>query len=347
MFSSNADLSLGLGAGFDLFIKHFLLTVSANYNFNTKKRACPKNASVTIDEEQKKISFKFSDTDLNDYKIFYANRYCTYYDLSGNFAHQIGIEYNVENKPDELLKGIVDISEISRSINHFSAVEFRDDSVDKSLYSCPFSSKISGNKVIFGSKYYEGYLINEKKNESDSNSYSCFKSVTKSDCEKKNDSFACMWISNDNEYGGYCNVDKLQYVKCGDAFDIPAEAPKIMSFAINLLKIATPIILILTGIVTLVKAVAASKDDEIKKAQTILIKKAIAAAFVFFVISIVQFVILKVADSSELGSIRSCMSCVLNNDCDKSVYFKTKVGDEYVCHSVSNPDQAVTCGENE
>ncbi len=35
MFSSNADLSLGLGAGFDLFIKHFLLTVSANYNFNT------------------------------------------------------------------------------------------------------------------------------------------------------------------------------------------------------------------------------------------------------------------------------------------------------------------------
>ncbi len=35
LFSSNADLSLGLGTGFDLFIKHFLLTVSVNYNFNT------------------------------------------------------------------------------------------------------------------------------------------------------------------------------------------------------------------------------------------------------------------------------------------------------------------------
>ena len=158
-------------------------------------------------------------------------------------------------------------------------------------------------------------------------------------------SFSCVWVTGDNT-PGYCNVDKLQYVKCGDAFDIPEQAPRIMSFAINLLKIGTPIILIITGIITLVKALAASKEDEIKKATSTLIRKFIASAFVFFVIMIVQFVILKVADSSETGEISKCLSCFLNNDCSSSVYFKTKVGDSYTCHLVSNPSQVIDCGEN-
>ena len=50
--------------------------------------------------------------------------------------------------------------------------------------------------------------------------------------------------------------------------------------------------------------------------QVPLIKKIIAAVMVFFVISIVQFVISKVADSSEQGGIESCLSCFLNNSCD-------------------------------
>ena len=158
--------------------------------------------------------------------------------------------------------------------------------------------------------------------------------------------FSCVWVEGDNT-PGYCNVDKLQYVKCGGTFDIPEQAPRIMSFAINLLKIGTPIILILTGILTLVKAVAASKEDEIKKAQSTLIRKVIASAFVFLVIVIVQFVILKVADSSDTSGITSCLSCFLNNDCDKDIYFKTKVGDDYVCHLVSNPATTVECGENQ
>ena len=157
--------------------------------------------------------------------------------------------------------------------------------------------------------------------------------------------FSCVWVTK-GDTPGYCNVDNLQYVKCGDAFDIPEQAPRIMSFAINLLKIGTPIILILTGIVTLIKALAASKDDEIKKAQSSLIRKVIASALVFSVIMIVQFVILKVADSDDAGGVKSCLSCFLNNDCNSAIYFKTKVGDEYVCHLVSDPTKEVECGEN-
>lgn len=159
-------------------------------------------------------------------------------------------------------------------------------------------------------------------------------------CEN-NPYFACIW--NENEYGGYCNVDNLQYVQCGDAFDIPKQLPSLISLLVNLLKIAAPIILIMVSIITLFKAITASKEDEIKKAQASLIKKIIAAVMVFFVISIVQFVISKVADSSDQGGLESCFSCFLNNDCSDSIYYKTNVGGVNICTYLDGSD--AECGD--
>ena len=153
-------------------------------------------------------------------------------------------------------------------------------------------------------------------------------------CEN-NKYFACVWNKtgvdkNGNELG-YCNTDKLQYVKCGGAHDIPHELPRIISFLINLLKIGTPIILIIVSTITLFKALAASKEDEIKKAQSSLIKKVIAAAMVFFVVTIVQFVITLVADEAESGSLSSCLNCFINNECENTLYYKTNVGGTNIC----------------
>lgn len=152
-------------------------------------------------------------------------------------------------------------------------------------------------------------------------------------CES-NPYFACIW----NEKDGYCNVDNLQYVMCGDAHDIPRQAPELISFAVNFLKIITPIILIVTSMITLLKALAASKEDEIKKAKSSLIRKIIASVLVFFVISIVQFVILKVADEGEAENISSCMSCFLNNDCSKNIYYKTNVSGIDICTNLDGDD---------
>lgn len=157
---------------------------------------------------------------------------------------------------------------------------------------------------------------------------SCAEYTEPTSCEN-NQYFACIW--NETEYGNYCNTDTLLYVACGDAFDIPHQVPELISFLVNLLKIVTPIILIFISIITLFKAIVASKDDEIKKAQSSLIKKIIAAVMVFFVVSIVQFVISKVADSADQGGLESCLSCFLNNECENSVYYKTNVGGTYIC----------------
>lgn len=161
----------------------------------------------------------------------------------------------------------------------------------------------------------------------------------------QNDYYSCIW--NKTNFGDYCNTDNLMYVQCGDAFDIPHQVPSLFSMFVNLLKIATPIVLVVIGVISLLKSLTASKEDELKKAQQSLIKKAIAAAMVFFVISIVQFVILKVADTAEQGNVSSCLSCFLNNDCSNNVYYKTNVAGTYKCTYVNGNKSTFDCKGNE
>ena len=170
---------------------------------------------------------------------------------------------------------------------------------------------------------------------------SCMSYNKKSLCEN-NERFECIW--NETKYGNYCNTDKLIYVSCGDAFDIPYEIPGILSFIVNLLKIGTPIILVIVGMITLIKALAASKEDEIKKAKDSLIRKLIAAAMVFLVIAIVQFVIIKVADETEVSSISNCLDCFLNNDCKSTAYYKTNISGTYYCKSLNGGTSDVCKG---
>ncbi len=59
---------------------------------------------------------------------------------------------------------------------------------------------------------------------------------------------------------------------------------------IPLIQLGIPIILIILGMLDLGKAVVASKEDEIKSAQKLLVKRAIYALAVFFVVLIVQVV---------------------------------------------------------
>lgn len=165
---------------------------------------------------------------------------------------------------------------------------------------------------------------------------SCPSFTNKKNCEQSTNP-RCVW----NSQYKLCSVNGNAYLSCGDAKDIPPIVPELISYAVNLLKIGTPIILIIVGLVELVKAVAASSEDAIKKAQSKLIKKVVAAVMVFFVIAIVQFVILKVADSSEVGGIQSCLKCFLNGtgDCD-SIYVKDGYGQCYFKNGSSK-----ACGE--
>lgn len=76
---------------------------------------------------------------------------------------------------------------------------------------------------------------------------------------------------------------------CGD-LNIPDQIVNIVSTIINLIKIAIPVILIIFGMLDLGKAVMAQKEDEIKQAQNLFVKRIIAAVIVFLVIAVVQLI---------------------------------------------------------
>ena len=63
----------------------------------------------------------------------------------------------------------------------------------------------------------------------------------------------------------------------------------IIGTIINIIWIGVPILLIILGSIDLGKAVIASKEDEMKKAQQTLMKRAIYAVAVFLITTLVTF----------------------------------------------------------
>ena len=110
---------------------------------------------------------------------------------------------------------------------------------------------------------------------------------------------------------------KYHYVSCGEVGGIPQPVPQMTSIAYTLLVIATPIVLIIFSIIVLVRAIVKQDPGEIVKARGSLIKKVLAAAIVFLVAGIAQFVITRAAGASEAGTMSSCLNCFLyNNGCE-------------------------------
>lgn len=73
---------------------------------------------------------------------------------------------------------------------------------------------------------------------------------------------------------------------------------KILKLVVGLIQWGVPFMLILFGMIDLGKAVMSSKEDEMKKAQSTLMKRVIYAVAVFLVITIVTFVMNMVVDAN-------------------------------------------------
>lgn len=100
---------------------------------------------------------------------------------------------------------------------------------------------------------------------------------------------------------------------CGsvDNFVFSGMFPYIVSTIVTIIQIVVPILLIVFGMLDLAKAVIASKEDEIKKAQMTFVKRLIAAVIVFFIIYLVQLVIRFVAGSNQ-DTIIGCFNCFIS-----------------------------------
>ena len=87
------------------------------------------------------------------------------------------------------------------------------------------------------------------------------------------------------------------YAYCTDL----APVIRLVKSVITLIQWGIPFVLILFGMIDLGKAVMSSKEDEMKKAQTTLIKRVIYAVAVFLVVTLVMFVMNLVSDAEVKG----------------------------------------------
>ena len=147
----------------------------------------------------------------------------------------------------------------------------------------------------------------------------------------------------------------------------------LVKIVIKLIQFAVPIALILFGSIDFAKAVIANKEDEMKKAQSIFIKRLIYAVAVFFVIVIVRLVmnVLSAATLVDEGGNelsvndwRRCWDCESLDECrqkdaaaegqgDKIDWETEYPGSEYYDNvsyetfesdtDVSDPSKRITC----
>lgn len=110
------------------------------------------------------------------------------------------------------------------------------------------------------------------------------------------------------------NVYAVEKVACGNITGIPKKIPELTSFAITVVQIAVPVILVLIGSFDFFKAVTAQKEDEIKKAQSLFVKRLIIAGLIFFVVVIVKLIVSVVADASS-ANIVDCIDCFISGSC--------------------------------
>ena len=88
---------------------------------------------------------------------------------------------------------------------------------------------------------------------------------------------------------------------------------KILGLAINIIKILVPLILMITGIITLSKTVISGKDDDLKSSLSILAKKAIAGIIIFLLPGALDYAFDTLIGYDD-SSFTACTKCLLAPD---------------------------------
>lgn len=112
-----------------------------------------------------------------------------------------------------------------------------------------------------------------------------------------------------------CSVDNAY--ACGNVIGagIPGNIVNIIHYVYLGIQIIVPILLIIFGMIELAKAITAQKEDEIKKAQGGLLKKAVVAVIVFLVFSLVKFVFGFAGGTQDAWG---CVDNLINGTCDSN-----------------------------
>ena len=97
---------------------------------------------------------------------------------------------------------------------------------------------------------------------------------------------------------------------CFDGDGVPTKIIYLIRVIYNGIRIVVPIILIIIGMIDMAKAVTGKDEDEIKKAQNLLVKRGIAAVIVFLMLSLVTLLASLIKESDSM----QCAYCILSGE---------------------------------
>lgn len=86
----------------------------------------------------------------------------------------------------------------------------------------------------------------------------------------------------------------------------------IIGLAFKFLLVGIPVILVIMGLIDLGKAVMAGKDDEIKAAQKMLIKR-IIYTIVAFLLLVIIMALLKLVEDSNANAAAECLKSIFGS----------------------------------
>lgn len=206
---------------------------------------------------------------------------CTY--RKSNFSDMYKIELDDEGKVTSIIYYEYDANtggvRNAKNVTSSMTVDFK---------KCPSSVGVTGNTISAGGSAYQiyGNYGNEE-----------------------------LPGGNDGYIGALDPGEDLNTVSCGEITGIPKGIPATTKIIYLLLQIGVPIVLVIFGMVDLMKAVTAQKEDEIKKGQQVLIKRVVSAVIIFFVFAIVKALASMLADSASVGE---CLNCFIKGECESN-----------------------------
>ncbi len=86
---------------------------------------------------------------------------------------------------------------------------------------------------------------------------------------------------------------------------------KIIGTIINIAKVLVPLLIIITEIISLTKAITSGKAEDLKENFVVLVRKVIAGLVIFVLPSIINYAITNLAGHSDTG-FAQCSNCLLN-----------------------------------
>ncbi len=107
-----------------------------------------------------------------------------------------------------------------------------------------------------------------------------------------------------------CPENMGEYIAaCADVC-IPSDLAKLTTLVYNIIRIVVPLVLIIIGMVDMARAMIAKNQDEVKKAQQLLVKKAIAGAIVFLLLSLILWSVDILSSTSETDKDKGIVECI-------------------------------------